>query len=154
MNPEEIKAKFLHLLSQNNTPHGIALGVAIGSFIAVTPTYGLHTALFLLAAWLVPRANKAAIFLGTNISLPVTLPFITWAGYKIGQFVLKEKYPDLDWAYFRHLSHLSIPDILNEIKNLYFPLFVGSVVLGLICAVVLYTAVFLLACSFQQKKRG
>ena len=152
MNPQEIKAKFFHLLAENNTPHGIALGVAIGAFICTTPTYGFHTILFLTAAWLVPQANKAAIFLGTNISLPLTLPFITWGGYEIGRFVLHGNYPSLSEAYFRRLSHLSVVGILNEVKNLYVPLFVGSVILGLILAVILYIVVFALSKALKRRK--
>jgi len=47
------------------------------------PLYGFHTLLCVIFAFLIPRANKIAILIGTNISLPPTVPFITWTGYNI-----------------------------------------------------------------------
>ncbi len=152
MDIRKIKATVVHLLKLNNTPHGIALGVAIGVFIAITPTYGLHTVLVVIAAFFIPQANKMAIFLGTNISLPPTLPFITWGGYEIGRLVLDRTYPDLSEAYFGNLSHLSLWGIVKAIKYMYKPLFIGSVILGVICGVIFYIIVFFVARAIEKKK--
>ena len=154
MNIKKIEADVIHLLTLNSTPHGIALGVSLGVFIAITPTYGLHTLLVVVAAFLVPRANKVAILLGTNISLPPTLPFITWGGYEIGRFILRGDYPVMDGVYFRHLSHLSVWGILKAIKDLYVPLFVGSVVLGLICGAIFYIITFFVVRAIKNRKKG
>ena len=121
MNIKRIKTSITQLLIINNTPHGIALGVSLGIFIAITPTYGFHTFLVIAAAFLIRQANKMAILLGTNISLPLTLPFITWGGYEIGRFILDGDYPALNEAYFSNLSHLSIWGILNILKSSLFP---------------------------------
>ncbi|MDD5060180.1 MAG: DUF2062 domain-containing protein, partial [Candidatus Omnitrophica bacterium] len=77
---EGLKEKILKLLKFNNTPQEIALGVGIGAFIAIMPVYGLHTVLVIIAALLIPRVNKIALLIGTNVSLPPTVPFITWIG--------------------------------------------------------------------------
>jgi len=153
MNIKKIEADVIHLLTLNSTPHGIALGVSLGVFIAITPTYGLHTLLVVVAAFLVPRANKVAILLGTNISLPPTLPFITWGGYEIGRFILRGDYPVMDGVYFRHLSHLSVWGILKAIKDLYVPLFVGSVVLGIICGVIFYIITLFVVRAIKNRKK-
>ena len=76
----------------DNDPSEVALGVAIGVFIAILPLYGLHTILVLTAAFFIRRANVIAMLVGTNISLPPTVPFITWAGYNIGRLMLGNKY--------------------------------------------------------------
>lgn len=127
-------------------PWEIALGVAIGVFIAILPLYGFHTLLVVIFALLIPHANKIAILVGTNISLPPTLPFITWAGYSIGRLLLGDKYPAMSWQMFKNFSRRSIFDF-------YYPLFVGSVILGLGCALIFYfVTLFFLKWKRRNKK--
>jgi len=141
-----IKRVFFRLLLGNSTPHGIALGVAIGAFIGVLPLYGLHTVLVILAAIIVRPANKFAILLGTNVSLPPTVPFITWAGYETGRFILKGRFPPLQWSDLKNISFKSIIDH-------YEPLFLGSVILGIICALAIYFLVFFVVKGIIKKRR-
>jgi len=143
MKIKTIKRVLIRLFKFNATPHGIALGVAIGVFIAVLPIYGLHTILMILAAILIPSTNKIAIFIGTNISLPPTLPFITWGGYEMGRFILKKNYPDLSWSYFRHLN-------FHTLKDFYYPLFVGSFFMGLILALLFYLVAFFIVAHWGK----
>jgi len=128
---ENLKEKISKLLKLNNTPQEIALGVAIGAFIAIMPVYGLHTASVVVAALLIPRVNKIALLVGTNVSLPPTVPFITWIGYSIGRFLLGKDYPAFKISDFQHFN-------LKNFMNFYYPLFVGSIIEGLICGVILY----------------
>ena len=123
------------------------MGAAIGAFIAILPVYGLHTVLVVIAAIIVPPANKAAIFLGTNISLPPTFPFITWAGYELGRFILPGRFAPLAWSDFKHIS-------FQKIIDLYPPLFLGSVVLGLICAVIVYFIVLLTIKGINRRRHA
>ncbi|MBF0594692.1 MAG: DUF2062 domain-containing protein [Candidatus Omnitrophica bacterium] len=129
---QKIKDFFHKLLISNNEPESIALGLGIGAFICVLPLYGFHTLLVVLFALMIPKANKIAIFLGTNLSLPPTLPFITWAGYEIGRIIFPgNAYPPLDLEFFRHFDWKRFGDF-------YYPLFFGSVILGLLCGMVTY----------------
>ena len=139
------KRLIIKLLKYNNTAPEIALGIAMGVFIAVLPVYGLHTVLVIITALLVRRSNKLAILLGTNISLPPTVPFITWVGYEIGRLIFWGKYPPLLWVDFKKLD-------LAKLTKLYPPLFLGSVVLGFICAVVFYFLVYFIVVKFKSKK--
>jgi len=125
---KEFLKNFIHL---NHTPREIALGIAIGVFIGILPLYGLHAILALIIALVVRPANKIAILLGTNISLPPMVPFITWAGYNMGRLMLSKDYPDLSWTMFRNFSY-------KDIFALYYPLFLGSLLLGFACAVIFY----------------
>ena len=139
---KEILVKLIH---QHNSPHEIALGAGIGAFICCLPVYGLHTVLVILAAIIVRPANKIAIFLGTNLSLPITLPFITWAGYEIGRFILRGDLPPLNWEFFKQLT-------FNKIAIFYWPLFLGSLVLGVFCGFVVYGVTFLLVQKIKGRK--
>ena len=122
------------------------MGAGIGAFIAVLPVYGLHTVLVILAAIIVRPANKIAMFLGTNLSLPPTIPFITWAAYEIGRFILKGDLPPLSWDFFKNLT-------FKKIASYYGPLFLGSLVLGLICATLVYVLTFFVVKKVKQRNR-
>ena len=143
---KEIIAALVRVLKAHNAPPEIALGVAVGSFIAILPLYGLHTILCVIAAILIPRANKLAILLGTNVSLPPTVATITWTAYDIGRLLLVNKhYPPLSWEYLRNFK-------ISRVKEFYYPLFIGSVVLGLLCAGVFYLITLAIANHFKKKR--
>jgi uncharacterized protein (TIGR03546 family) len=142
---KEIIAVLVGALKDHHDPHGIALGIAIGSFIGILPLYGFHTVLCVIALFLIPRANKLAILLGTNVSLPPTVATITWTAYDIGRLLLVDKhYPPLSWEYLKSFR-------ISRISEFYYPLFVGSVVLGLLVAAVLYLITRVAADRFREK---
>ena len=141
-----IKETLKNLIRQHNSAQEIALGVSLGVFIAILPVYGLHTIMVIIAGILVRRSNKIAILVGTNISIPPTFPFITWTGYDIGRLVLQNNYPPLSWIYFKQFS-------FQRIFEFYWPLFLGSVVLGIILAVIFYFVTFFLIKMWRRKRR-
>ncbi|MDP3042727.1 MAG: DUF2062 domain-containing protein [Candidatus Omnitrophota bacterium] len=141
----KFKKILVKLIRQNNSPREIALGAGIGAFISVLPVYGLHTVLVVLAAIIVRPANKIAIFLGTNLSLPPTIPFITWAAYEIGRFILKKGLPLLGWGFFKNLT-------FQKITSFYQPLFLGSLILGVVCAIVVYGLTFFVVKKVKERK--
>jgi uncharacterized protein (TIGR03546 family) len=126
-----LKARFLGLWRSHSSPHEIALGMAIGVFIGITPFYGFHIITAIIAAFTMKRVNKLAIFLGMNISLPPTIPFITWAGYRIGRQMLGSAYPPLGWDYFKHFSY-------GDFFHFFYALMAGSLVLGAVLSVLIY----------------
>lgn len=141
----KFKEIFYKLVTEHNSPQEIALGAGIGAFISVLPVYGLHTVLVIIAAFIVRPANKIAILLGTNLSLPPTVPFITWAGYEIGRFILKENFAPLGWDFFKNLS-------FQKIVSHYRPLFLGSLILGVILGIIVYGATFLVVKKIKERK--
>lgn len=145
MTIKKTKEIIIKLIKSNSTPQGIAAGVAIGVFIAVLPLYGFHTLMVIISAVLIPGVNKVAILLGTNISLPPTVPFITWGGYEIGRFVLHKNYPPLSGSYFKHLT-------FQRVKEFYYPLFTGSVILGILCAILFYFITLFFAQRFNKNR--
>ncbi len=69
-------------------PHYIAFGIAIGIFVAMTPTIPLHTIIAIALAVLF-KASKPAAILGVWVSNPFTVVFLYFACYKAGHFFLK-----------------------------------------------------------------
>lgn len=131
------------LITFNNAPREIALGIAIGVFIGITPLYGFHTLLVILVAMFIPRTNKIAILAGSNISIPITAPFISWAGYSIGRLILGAEYSDIHPSALKNITYADISHIL-------YPLFLGSLILGLISSILIY----LIALKIIEKVRG
>jgi uncharacterized protein (DUF2062 family) len=64
-------------------PHFVAMGMAIGVFVAATPTMPFQTAIALALA-IILRSSKAAAAIGVWLSNPITFPFFYLASYKIG----------------------------------------------------------------------
>lgn len=130
-------------------PHVVALGLAIGVFAAFTPLYGLHIILSILIAWLL-SANVAAAAIGTAFANPLTIPFIFSATYELGRVVL-------------HVGDGSIPmhrffELLykwdfKEIGGVFLQLFVGSVILGGIVAVLAYILAFMATTRFRRRRQ-
>jgi uncharacterized protein (DUF2062 family) len=64
------------ILSLDDTPHQIALGAAIGMFIAMTPTIGIQMALVMLVALLTRpffHFNRVAALVMVYLSNPITM---------------------------------------------------------------------------------
>lgn len=74
------------VLRISDTPHNIALGLALGLGVSFTPLLGTH---FVQAGALALmfRANVAAAILGTFVGNPLTFPFFWWAGFSFGGYL-------------------------------------------------------------------
>jgi len=101
--------------------------------------------LVVIVAVVVPRANKLAILLGTNFSIPPTLPFITWGGYEVGRRVISKDYAPLNLTYFQHFT-------FKRLGEFYYPLFVGSVIMGLGFALITYFVTLYISGKIKEKR--
>lgn len=84
----------------NGDPHYVAVGMAIGVFIAITPTIPFHTVLAIGLA-VIFKGSKPAAIVGVWVSNPVTVVFLYVACYKAG-----------------HLFFPNAPDALASIQTL------------------------------------
>ncbi len=64
-------------------PHFVAMGMAIGVFVAATPSMPFQTAIAVALAFIL-RSSKAAAAIGVWISNPITFPVFYLASYKVG----------------------------------------------------------------------
>jgi uncharacterized protein (DUF2062 family) len=71
------------VLHTDDPPRRLALGAAIGMFVAFTPTFGFQMVLVVFIAWLL-GANKAVGLPIVWISNPATMGFIYYVCYTIG----------------------------------------------------------------------
>jgi uncharacterized protein (TIGR03546 family) len=77
---------FQSILRLEDSAQSIALGTAIGLFIAWTPTVSIHMILVVAIAMLL-RANKVAGLIAVYISNPITMLPMYWIEYRLGAFV-------------------------------------------------------------------
>jgi uncharacterized protein len=69
------------------TPHSIALGFAIGTFIAVLPTIGIGIFIALLVVLVYPRVSKISLFGSFLIWNPFILVPLYALSYTIGNLI-------------------------------------------------------------------
>lgn len=82
-----IKAFFIKLARAHNSVNEIALGMGIGTFISVFPTFGFGTLLVLLINRFL-KFNLIAALAASLISNPFTSPFFMVFSFKVGSFIL------------------------------------------------------------------
>ncbi len=141
----KIKQQFINLLTTNHEPKQIALGVAIGVFIGISPFYGLQTCIALLVALLILKINKLSIILGTQISLPPIYIFILCINYQIGKFVLCKPYSPLSLSALRDFTYEKFIDIFIALS-------VGSVIFGIICSILVYFLTLKIVVILRNKR--
>lgn len=115
----------------HGNPHYLALGMAIGVFVGMTPTFPLHTAIAVPISHLF-RGSKRAAMLGVWISNPVTLPFCYYAAYKLGMFLMDKPSP------FISLNLNALSDVLDLGIEVAGAMMLGGLVLGVICGISAY----------------
>jgi uncharacterized protein (DUF2062 family) len=126
-------------------PHEISLGMAIGVFIAITPTIPFHTVLAVSLAALL-RGSKLAAALGVWVSNPLTIPFFYYGSYRLGRFVLG--YPQLPLP-----DDYSLISLIKLGKHVTVAMLQGGVLLGILPGLLAYFLTYKFASSprFQGK---
>jgi len=144
---KQLKRFFVYrVLHVDDTPHRIALGVAIGIFVTWTPTIGFQMILTVALAALL-RANKAVGVPFVWISNPVTLVPVYGPNYWVGTKLLGHNYDAGRFTNFVEqamksgtwLEHLSAA--WSAMCKIFWPLWVGSIAVGLGLAVISYFGV-------------
>lgn len=138
------------LVTIEDSPHSIALGVAIGIFFGFTPLWSLKTLLSIGVAWLA-GANKIAAAISVQLH-DLILPFMPaiylWE-YKIGFWILSGHLP----RRFT-MRHLSFRDYIQweTFFTVGRPLLIGSVIIGLPSAALVYFITKALVTSHRVHK--
>jgi len=123
------RTRAVRVMVKNSEPRMVALGVAIGVFVAVLPAIGFQLILAILIATAL-GANKLA----AAASVWVANPLFFYVDYLIGRRLL-----DALGVTTEGTAALGWRDVAGQAtRNLLLPLLAGSVIFGLLCAVLTY----------------
>lgn len=140
------------VFSLNDTPHRLALGVAIGIFVTWTPTIGFQMVLVVALSWLF-GANKLVGVPFVWLSNPATLIPVYGPNYLIGCWVLGHS-PD-GWEKILN-AILCKGDFYDRIlewysvtSSIFWELWVGSLIVGLVLGVMSYFTMYRLIVVYR-----
>jgi len=149
--------EWLHtLISPGDSTHELALGAAIGMFVAFTPLLGLHLVIIVFVAFLCQRLvrfNKAIAIATCYVNNPFTFAPMLWASYKVGAWLMpstaevfdpEKVLKGLDW---RH-GFQAVPKFLHGIG---LPMLVGCLLLGVVTAAVTYPLMFAFVTWYRRE---
>ena len=132
-----LRDKLREVASVKDSPRKVAVSFAIGVFIGMSPVLGLHTVLGFAVAWLF-RMNKFVTMVGVYITNPWTIvpiyTFSTWVGARI--LGVQHLIPSINW------NEATITYLLREMKPLFWPFVCGTMLIGLLSAVVGYFVIY------------
>jgi uncharacterized protein (DUF2062 family) len=130
-----------YIINNKDSNTTLSLSVALGLFIGVTPIWGWQIVTTLGLAHLF-KLNKFVAVTASNISLPPMLPFVIFLSYIIGGWVLGANDSNLQYS-----SGLG----LQWIKENLVQYLLGSLMLGLMLALVMGPVTYLLLQLFRKK---
>jgi uncharacterized protein (DUF2062 family) len=154
-----------------DSPHRIALGIAVGAFVTFTPFFGLH---FFLAAGLafLVRGNVLSALLGTFVGNPLTFPLIAALSYRLGLWMLGYGAEEKVWQKIKHGFGETSDTLWANAKALFgyppspwegvsaffydvfLPYLIGGIIPGIVVAIVLYFVAKPMVGAYQRRRKG
>ena len=147
--PRERAGGWLHprillrsVLSEDDTPHHIALGMAVGTFVGLTPTPGVQM-LLVLGVYYVCRPvftfNRPAGLAAVYISNPLTAVPLAWLSYQVGRLFVGGDLTRAELAAV--LGHQGVSwwqAIIELVVELGWAYLIGSVVVAAVGGILTY----------------
>jgi uncharacterized protein len=143
---ERLSQMLVRMRQLEGNPHNIALGMAVGIFVSITPIIPLQTVVAVTLAFVV-RGSKSAAALGTWLSNPLTIPLVYYANYKLGCILLRCQ-TTMDTIAFDSFSQLM--DLGLEVTG---AMLVGSLAIGLVLGVVAYFVTFRVFTTIRRRSK-
>jgi uncharacterized protein (DUF2062 family) len=132
-------------ISLKGEPKSIAMGMAVGVFIGVTPTIPFHTALIILFG-LLWRHNLTAAYLGSwLISNPLTIPILYFSQYELGIYLLGMTQSQLV------LTDYSFQNIISLGWQIILPLLTGGIITAPFVAIPAYFITYRMVLALRNK---
>lgn len=157
-----IYRRFVHRILQiNDTPESIALGTAVGIWLAMTPTVGIQMILMIIIGTVV-RANRLAGIVMVYISNPLTLVPIYWGDYWLGSVLMGQETVTRA-AFEEDLNQIlrlfneqgawdSLRYAIDAKLKIFVPMMVGGSVLGAVLAAPAYPLTLRVVRAHQRRK--
>ncbi len=154
MNINNFKKMIVYdIFRTNDTPHRLALGLAIGLFLAMTPTVGFQILLTFFIAPLFGGNGRVGSLMAW-ISNPLTMLWVYWFNYEVGHRLLElfGDRPDVTMEHIRMILkgytaeelmepipfHERMGHLFDHLSMMSGDLWLGSVVVGTVTAIPMY----------------
>ncbi|MBI5846750.1 MAG: DUF2062 domain-containing protein [Nitrospirae bacterium] len=134
---KKYKETITRFMKKGLSPSRIAFAIALGNFVGILPLVGLHTVVAIGLAHLL-RLNIMIVFLGTQISNPISFPFILFISAQIGSLMLSGA-----------LLKIQFTTDLAILRTYVIPTVIGGIVLGLAVSSVSYFLTLKIARKFR-----
>lgn len=132
-----LKDRIRLILSVKDTPHRISLAFSVGILIGMSPLFGIHTILGLVASS-VFRLNRLVTIAGVYVTNPWTIipiyTFSTWVGAKC--LGISKILPEVDWR------NITFTALLNDFSPLLIPFIVGTALVGVVASLASYVIIY------------
>ena len=139
------RALLRQVLHLQESPERTALAFAIGSAIAFSPFYGLHTIMVVFFSWFL-RLNFIAVMAGNLVNNPWTTVPILGATYWTGALILgRLESPTFDW------TDLTLSSVYAQVMPYAFPFAIGGILLSLISAALCYPVALYVISKHRQQ---
>jgi len=141
-----VKARIDRFFKQIRTlqgdPHYIAMGLALGVFMGITPTVPLQTIVAVMLAFIL-KASKPAAVIGTLTANPITIPVFYIGSYKIGKLLLGDTLP-------KDIQYESVAQFFKMGTDMTLAMLMGGVLMGVVPGI----ATYFIALKFFQTVRA
>ena len=126
-------------------PHYIAMGMAIGVFVSITPTVPFHTIIAIALAFIL-KGSKPAAALGVWFCNPITIPFFYLGCYQVGMLILNK--PISFDAKFK-----TIQELMTLGWDVTVAMIIGGLVLGIIPGIMAYLITHKIFTKIRMRKK-
>jgi glycosyltransferase involved in cell wall biosynthesis len=130
-----------HILLTHDTNLSIALAVTLGIFMGIVPIWGFQLLVAITLAHIL-KLSKFIVIVAANISIPPMIPFILYASYVTGGFVLGTG------ARIRFNKDLTVKAFENNLLQY----IVGSFVLATVMALIFGITSFIILSLIRKKQ--
>lgn len=131
-----------HLLNRDESNFKKAASIALGIFMGIAPVWGWQMALALALA-IIFRLNKVITLVASNISIPPLIPFIIFASYLTGGFVLNNHHP----------VNFDSGITLEFVKQNFFQYLLGSIIFGAAMGILTGLIAWIVLSIFRRKQK-
>ena len=139
---DNLSKHFKEIFSVKDSPHAIASGFAIGTAIAVLPTFGLGVIVGIFIVLIFKKISKIALFAS----------FIVWNAFILTPFaVLEIKIGGILLKNVRSTTYKI--EILNEIFVYSRDYLLGNLIITIIATILSYFVIYYLAKKYQEEYR-
>lgn len=136
---KKLKSHFKEVVEIKTSPESIAAGFALGTIIAILPTFGLGIGIGLGIIMVFKRVSKLSMMVAFALWNPFVLATLYPLEYAIGDFILAES-PIIQFRI----------EIINQLFLYTRRYLVGSIILSLIVGTLSYFGVLLATREYQK----